>query len=346
MPPKANAPERVLQEQVNLPTFADIEKAAVVLQDRIERTPLLESPLLNQQLGGRLFVKAECLQTTGSFKLRGATNFLCQEADNLPPSGVVAFSSGNHAQAVAYAAARQKVPALIIMPKTAPAVKIANTRAYGAKTRLYDPAHESREDIAAQIAQETGAHILPPFDHPLVIAGQGTVGLEIAAACTQKALAPDICIASVSGGGLVSGIALALEQHHPQCAVYGAEPEYYDDLYRSLEAGERVRIPPNPPPSIADALLSPIPGKLTFALAKTRLKGAARVSETSLKQAVSAAFQYFKLVVEPGGATALAALLSGKIPIKGKIAVAVLSGGNIDPDLFRDCLTQTFPAAS
>lgn len=324
----------------DLPTFSDILEAATRLYGKAVATPLLESPLLNDRLGGRLLVKAETLQRTGSFKFRGAFNRIALIPAEERRQGVVAFSSGNHAQGVAAAARMLGLPATIVMPSDAPAVKVANTRAWGAEVVLYDRWTQSREEIGADISQRTGATLVKPYDDRFLIAGQGTVGLEIADQAARLGAGPDAVIAPASGGGLIAGIALAIEERTPATQVLTAEPEGFDDHRRSLEAGRRVGNEPGRA-SLCDALLAPIPGELTFAVNSRLLAGGSTVSETEVCEAMATAFEHFKLVVEPGGAAALAAVLAGHVDIAGRTVVAVCSGGNVDPAVYMAALART-----
>lgn len=315
-------------------TVADIEAAARRLDGRAVCTPLLESPLLNEQLGIRLLLKAEPLQRTGSFKFRGAYNRIAMLSETERRRGVVAFSSGNHAQGVAHAAQLLGAPAVIVMPGDAPAIKIANTREYGADVVLYDRHRESREEIGARISAERGLALVRPYDDPGVIAGQGTVGLEIVNQCANRGLVPDLVAASASGGGLIAGIATAVKARLPAAAVYCAEPEGFDDHARSLAAGRRVGHVEGAE-TLCDALMAPTPGEITFAINRRLLAGGLVASEVAIKTAMSVAFRHFKLVVEPGGACALAAVLQGLQAkddrFSGRTVVVVASGGNIDP---------------
>jgi threonine dehydratase len=320
-----------------LPDIDDVRAAAVRLRGEAITTPLLSSPIVDERLGGRLLIKAECLQRTGSFKFRGAYNALVQLDAQRRQAGVIAYSSGNHAQGVAAAAQCLGMPATIVMPADAPAIKVANTRAYGAEIVFYDRYTESREEIAQRIARERGAELLPPYDDARIIAGQGTVGLEIAMEAQARDLTLDAVVASCSGGGLVTGCALAVKAMNPQTLVYAAEPQGLDDMRRSLESGTHVANDPAAR-SICDALLAPTPGVLTFALAQRLLAGSIAVSDDSVRTAMAVAFEDYKLVVEPGGAAALAAVLSGKLDIKGKTIAVVASGGNVDRGLFKAAL--------
>jgi len=315
------------------PDIEDIRTAAQRLDGRAVLTPLLESPLLNARLGGRLLVKAETLQRTGSFKFRGAYNTLAQLDAAQRRGGVVAYSSGNHAQGVAAAAQLLGMPAVIVMPADAPAIKVANTSGYGAEVVLYDRYRESREEIGRRIAAERGATLVPPFDDPRVIAGQGTAGLEIAAQAKALGARLDAVIIPCSGGGLAAGCALALSAECPDVAVYAAEPEGFDDMRRSLAAGARVANDPGAR-SICDALLVAMPGELTFPINRRLLAGGFAVSDDEVLDAMATAFGELKLVVEPGGAAALAAALSGKIDVKQRNVAVIASGGNVDPAIF------------
>lgn len=319
------------------PDVADIEAAADRLEGYAVRTPLLENPTLNAQAGGRILLKAEPLQRTGSFKFRGAYNFLSQIPEATRRNGVVAYSSGNHAQGVAAAAQLFDVPATIVMPADAPVMKVENTKNYGAEVISYDRRTEDREKIATEIATSTGATLVPPYDHPWTIAGQGTVGLEIAAQCQERGITPDTVLVCCGGGGLTAGIATALATHCPTTRVMTVEPEGFDDARRSFENGERTANEGSTK-SICDALLAPEPGALTFSIMQRENVNGLVVSDQEVRQAVAFAWRHLKLVVEPGGAVTLAAILSGKIDCRGKVVAATLSGGNVDADVFRDCL--------
>jgi threonine dehydratase len=302
-------------------------------------TPLLESPVVNARLGFRLLLKAESLQRTGSFKFRGAYNRLVQLDADERQAGVVAYSSGNHAQGVAAAAQLLGIPALIVMPADAPAIKIANTRGYGAEVVLYDRYAEEREAVAARIVEERGATLVPPFDDWRIIAGQGTVGLELAGQAKAVGARIDVAMAPSSGGGLIAGIALALAAESPDTAVYSAEPAGLDDLRRSLASGERQRNDPAAR-SICDALLSPTPGMLTFAVNRRLLAGGLAASDDAVCRAMALAFSDYKLVVEPGGAAALACALEGGLDLRGRTVAVVASGGNVDRDAYAAALAR------
>jgi threonine dehydratase len=320
----------------DLPVFADIEDAARRLKGWARLTPLLENPILNDQLGFRLLVKPECLQRTGSFKFRGAYNKISRIPEAERAGGVVAFSSGNHAQGVAAASTLMGMTSTIIMPKDAPKAKIDNTRALGGTVVLYDRLTENREEIGERLKTEKGATLVKPYDDPMIIAGQGTIGLEIAAQSKELGFKPDVVIVPAGGGGLVSGTALALSGTIG-CPVYSAEPSTYDDTKRSLEAGSRQSVPIDSV-SICDALLAPTPGVLTFALNHRLLAGGLSVTDEEALKAMKTAMLSLKIVVEPGGAVALAAALTQKIDLSGKTVVVVCSGGNADPEMLARAL--------
>ncbi|WP_425328452.1 threonine/serine dehydratase [Rhodopseudomonas palustris] len=327
-------------DSVSLPiTAADIEAAAAVLAPYAVRTPLLTSPALDAITGARVYLKPEMLQRTGSFKFRGAFNKLSAIPAAARGGGVVAFSSGNHAQGVAAAAQILGMRATIVMPADAPLSKRERTKGYGAEVVLYDRDREDREAIARDIANSRGATLVPPYDDPKVIAGQGTVGREIAADLAAMGIAPDIVVAPASGGGLVAGTALAVTTRFPEAAVMSAEPEAFDDHARSIAAGRRE---PHKAEgrTICDALMASIPGELTFAINQQLLSRGVTASDAEVGKAVAFAFREFKLVVEPGGAVALAALLAGHIDARGKTIAIVLSGGNVDADLFARLIAE------
>lgn len=320
-------------------TSAHVAAAAQRLDGIVVRTPLLRSPGLDALTGGAILLKPECLQRTGSFKIRGAYNRLAQLTDEQRAAGVVAFSSGNHAQGVAYAGQLLGIATTIVMPADAPALKIAGTRAYGAQVVLYDRLTESREAIAARIAAEQGSVTVPSFDDPDVIAGQGTIGCEIAEDAAALGLAPDTAVICCSGGGLASGIALGLRGALPQCAIITAEPAGYDDMARSLALGERVTLD-EMPPTLCDALQAPAPGLLTLPILLEAGASGVAVTSAQVIAAMRFAFSALKLVLEPGGAVALAAVLSGTVPTRGRTVAVVLSGGNVDPAVFAGCLVE------
>src|SRR5271154_1612992 len=318
---------------VLLPAVDDIDDAARRLAGVALRTPLLTSAALDAMTGGRVFLKAETLQRTGSFKFRGAYNKLASIPIEQRTGGVVAYSSGNHAQGVAAAAGLLGMPCVIVMPKDAPRAKRERTAALGAEVVLYDRMHDNREAIAGDIAARRGATLVPPYDDALIIAGQGTAGREIVEDLSSIGLVPDIVVVTASGGGLTAGIALAVKARAPAAVVYTAEPQDFDDHARSFRSGQREQNAALTG-TICDALMARMPGKLTFAINRSLVGGGVVVSDDEVAGAVGFAFAELKLVVEPGGAVALAALMTGKIDIAGKVAVAVLSGGNVDPELF------------
>jgi threonine dehydratase len=322
------------EDQAALPTAADVDAAAGRLAGIAHRTPLIRSAVLDARTGGRVFLKAETLQRTGSFKFRGAYNKLSAVAAQENPGGVVAFSSGNHAQGVAAAARLLGLPAVIVMPRDAPRSKRERTAALGAEVVLYDRERDDREVIAHEIAERRGAVLVPPYDDPLIIAGQGTAGREIVEDLAQAGLSPDVVLVNASGGGLIAGIALAVRARVPQARLYTAEPEGFDDHARSFRSGRREQ---NAAVSgtICDALMARSPGRITFAITQALVGEGVSATDAEVAAAVAFAFHELKLVVEPGGAVGLAALLAGKVDAGGKVVVAVLSGGNVDPDLFH-----------
>lgn len=324
----------------DLPTIEDIEDAAVRLRGVAVHTPLLRYDVLDQAIGAPVWIKPETLQRTGSFKMRGAWNRISRIIEADRPKGVVAFSSGNHAQGVAESARILGIKARIVMPADAPRAKIESTRARGAAVRLYDRLSESREAIAAEIAHASGATTIRPFDDGWIMAGQGTAGLEAAVDAAARGVSFASLVCNASGGGLLAGVAVAFEAHSPSTEVYVAEPQGHDDLIRSLAAGKIVGNAPGIR-SIADALLSPEPGVLPFAIHQRRVKGGFTASNDQLLDAMSYAFHNLKLVVEPGGANALAVLLNNRehFARRGPVLV-VLSGGNVDAELFSQAIAR------
>jgi len=320
-----------------LPTVEDVQAAGARIAGHARRTPLLYGTALDARIGGRILLKLETLQHTGSFKFRGAYNRLSQLDDTQRAAGVVAFSSGNHAQGVAAAARLLGIPATIVMPADAPRVKMRNTLALGAEIVAYDRLRESREAIAARLANERGAVLVPSFDDPDIIAGQGTVGLEIFEQATEAGLALDDVIVCTSGGGLVAGTALAIRALSPGTRVWSAEPEGHDDHRRSLACGRRESNLPGTR-SICDALLAPEPGVLTFEINRRLLAGGLAVTDEEVRTAIATAARTLKLVVEPGGAVALAAVLAQRLEARGRTVAVVLSGGNVDDALLAEIL--------
>jgi threonine dehydratase len=315
----------------------EIEAAAGRIAGHALRTPLLNAPLLDRLAGRRIFVKAECLQKTGSFKYRGARSAISALSPELRARGVLAFSSGNHAQGVACAAAEMGAPATIVMPSDAPALKIANTRAHGAEVVLYDRDSEDREEIGAALSEARGLSLIKPFDNEHVIAGQGTAGLEIAEQAAEAGIETAEVLVCCGGGGLTSGIALALADRAPRLRVRPVEPEGFDDVARSLVAGSR-QTNNRMSGSICDAIVTPSPGVLTFPILQAHCGPGMAVPDADALRAMALAFLRLKIVVEPGGAVALAAALFHAEGDGDVIAVA--SGGNVDPAIFARALDQ------
>ena len=321
-------------------SFAGVQDAARQIAGHAVRTPLIESPALNERLGGRVLMKAENLQVIGAFKFRGAYNRISRLTEDEKARGVVAYSSGNHAQAVAAAARAVGTTAIIVMPADSPKVKVEGVIAYGGEVRTYDRYSESREAIGEEIAATRGSVLVRPFDDPFVIEGQGTTGLEIVEDARARGLELDQLVCGTSGGGLIAGINLAMAALSPDTAVIGVEPEAYNDTVLSLAAGERLTHAPAKP-TICDALMTDRPGELTFPINR-RLTRVETVSDTEVAEAVRFAFRTLKLVVEPGGAVSLAALLTGKVRTNGQTTAIVLSGGNVDPALFSAIIEDRF----
>jgi threonine dehydratase len=313
----------------------EIEAAAQRLDGVAVRTPLLRNHALDEVAGGRVLLKPECLQVTGSFKIRGAYNFLSQLTPDEAGRGVVAFSSGNHAQGVAAAGEMLGIHAAIVMPEDAPRAKLDNTRHLGGEVITYDRYTGDREAIARDIAKQRGAVVVPSYDHDYIIAGQGTVGFEIAQQCREQGITPDQVLVCCGGGGLVSGSAVALKHFYPDVSVHTVEPEGFDDTARSLRSGQREHIGDDAR-SICDALQAHTPGELTFEIMRRMLADGLIVSDEDVRAAMRFAFRNLKLVIEPGGAVALAAVLARKIETAGKTTVIVASGGNVDRDLYAE----------
>ncbi|HEY6049126.1 MAG TPA: threonine/serine dehydratase [Sphingomicrobium sp.] len=309
-------------------TREDVVEAGRRIAGMVETTPLIESEVA----GTRLWLKCECLQTGGAFKLRGATNRLLQLSPQERERGVVAFSSGNHARGVAIAARRLGIRAIIVMPSDAPQVKIEGTRSEGAEIIFYDRRRDSREEIAAKISSETGATVVPSFDDPAIVAGQGTVGLDI---LEQMPVAPTQIVVPCGGGGLASGITLAV----PEAEIVIVEPWGWDDMAQSLRRGEIVPVAADAPASFCDALLTPCVSPITFGILQQRNARALSVTDSEAAAAVRFAFERHGLTVEPGGAVGLAALLAGKVA-PSEATVVVLSGGNVDPALHARIINE------
>lgn len=319
--------------------FADITAARDRIAGHARVTPLLSSPFLDDLAGRRVLVKPECLQVTGSFKYRGARSALSAMDPITRSRGVIAYSSGNHAQGVAQAARDFGVPSVIVMPSDAPELKLANTRALGAEVVTYDRATGDRDAIGAQIALERGLTLVKPFDEPMVIAGQGTVGLELADQCADLGVANADVLVPCGGGGLTSGIAVALSSKAPGMIVRPVEPEGFDDVTRSLASGRMERNTAMTG-SICDAIITPSPGGLTLPLMQAHCGPGLVVSDAEALAAMRAAFLRLKLVVEPGGAVALAAALFQSRSIQADTVIVILSGGNVDPVLFTQSLAE------
>ena len=317
----------------------DIQAAADRLKGEAVRTPLLNFAALDKEVGGRVFIKPENLQRTGSFKFRGGYNRLSAMSLEDRAKGVVAFSSGNHAQGVAAAAELLGIKATIVMPSDAPAIKMAGTKAYGAEVVTYDRYTESREEIAARISKETGAVLVPSYDDPYIIAGQGTIGLEAAEDLSVRGIVPDQAVFCCGGGGLSSGSFLALKGRFADMGCYTVEPQGYDDTMRSLQTGSRQQADMKTR-SICDALLAESPGEMPFTILKSLGTSGLVVSDDEALAAVKFAAEKMKLVVEPGGAVALAAVLSGKLPVEDRTTLIVLSGGNIDPQALSGAVSR------
>ncbi|MDO8423216.1 MAG: threonine/serine dehydratase [Parvibaculum sp.] len=318
---------------IALPTSADVSAAAARIKDVAVRTPLLTNARLDEVVGARVFVKPEVLQRTGSFKFRGAYNRISQIAEADRAGGVVAWSSGNHSQGVAAASTLLGLPSWIAMPKDAPQIKVERTRAFGAEVVFYDRFSDDREAIGRELAAKHGAVIVPPYDDLHIIAGQGTAGLEIAEDAARLGVTLDTVLVPAGGGGLAAGTALAFGDRSPTTQIYCVEPDGFDDHGRSLISGEREKNA-DTTGSFCDALMAPMPGEITFAINAWHLAGGLSVSDVEVADAMRFAYTELKLVVEPGGAVALAALLSQKIDVRGQAVALVLSGGNVDPVLF------------
>ena len=320
---------------IEMVTNDAIIKAAKRLKGKIVRTPLLKSDHVNKELKSNIYIKAENLQTIGAFKFRGAMNTILQLPADVKK--VVAWSSGNHAQAVAAAANITEREATIVMPKDSPKTKLNGTIAWGAKIVEYDRNTENREEIGKAIAKEQNAIIIPPFDDVNVIIGQGTAGLEAVEQLKEINVIPDIVLCCCGGGGLIAGVSTSIKANYPNAQIYSVEPENFDDTKKSLEADMIVENTMQHL-SICDALLANKPGNITFEINRKNLSGGISISDTESLIAMKIAYKYFKIVLEPGGAVALAAAISKKIDIKNKNVLVIASGGNVDSDIFEKCL--------
>jgi threonine dehydratase len=326
-------------EPMRLPDFADVQAAAKRLRGVALCTPLLCGTPLDERTGGRVLLKLESLQRHGSFKIRGAYNRLVQLNEEERKTGVVAFSSGNHAQGVAGAARMLGIRATIVMPADAPRLKLENTRALGAEVVLYDRYHENREGVAARILSERGGTLVPAFDDPHIVAGQGTAGLELMQQAMAAGFTPDQVLIGASGGGLLAGSALAIRALSPATEVHAVEPAAFDDIRRSLAAGRRLENPPEAR-TICDALMSSPCGAIPFALMRQHVAGGLAVSDEEVLEAMAYGFRVLKLVIEPGGAVALAAVLAGRLPLAGRTTAILVTGGNVDPATFAAALAR------
>jgi threonine dehydratase len=319
--------------------IADIQAAAERLEGVTVKTPLLRNAELDRVAGGTVLIKPECFQPIGSFKIRGAYNLLSQLTTEQASKGVVAWSSGNHAQGVALAGKLLGIHAAIVMPEDAPAAKLESTRRLGGEIITYDRYTEDREAIARRIASERGAEIVPSYEDERIIAGQGTAGLEIAQQAAELELNVDTLLVCCGGGGLTAGCAIAMHAFFPDADIYTVEPEDFDDTARSLDSGERVANSPGAR-SICDALLTDMPGQLTYDIMREHIKAGLTVSDAEVREAMRFAFRNLKVVVEPGGAVGLAAVLAGKVETAGKTTAIIFSGGNVDAELFASIQTE------
>ena len=327
------------QPQLTLPTRLDIVRAAERLKGQAVKTPLLRSDVLDERLGGRVFIKAECLQRTGSFKFRGAYNRIsCLDADERK-RGVIAYSSGNHAQGVAAAARLNGTTAKILMPLDAPRAKVEGVKFWGGEVVGYDRATQSREAMGREIAEAEGRVLVPPYEDPYIIAGQGTAGLEAIEQLDEAGAKADAVVCCAGGGGLIAGVGLAFKHAHPETEIWAAEPAGFDDHKRSLASGQR-ETNTQLTGSICDAIITPTPGELTWALNAHQLAGGAAVTDEEVLDAMAFAWRHLKIVVEPGGAAAFAAVLAGHVPVKGRTVCALVTGGNVDREMFSRALER------
>lgn len=326
--------------EIAIPVFQDVEQAALRIKNYVYRTPLLCSPILDEIANARIWLKAENLQVTGSFKARGAFNALLNMSPEQRARGIIAYSTGNHGQAIAWAARRLNTKATIVMPSDAPQNKIRGALKQGAEVRQYDRRSESREAIGMKILEETGGTLIPPGDHPDVLAGQGTVVLEALAQLKQATSdnSPGVFITPCGGGGLAAGSSLVLDRLSPSTRIFAVEPAGFDDTVRSLSSGRRENNPPDSR-SICDALQANTPAELPYAINRQLLTGAVAVNDEEVATAIRFALEQLHILVEPGGCVALAAVLAGKLDIKGENTILVLSGGNIDMPLLAGILS-------
>ena len=314
--------------------YKSIEEAYNLINTKIIKTPLVSNDYINNLLNAEIYFKLENLQSTGSFKLRGATHKILKSLDDISENGVVAYSSGNHAQAVAFSASQNNLSAKIIMPKTAPQIKIENTKKYGAEVILYDTYFQSREEIGNEIQKKDNRALIKPYDDEDIIAGQGTAAIEIVNDLKEQSIEPDLYLCCCGGGGLIAGTSTYLKHIYPNIRSYSVEPDEFDDTKRSLEAGKLIENKKNAK-SFCDALLAPQPGNITFQINSNNLEGGLSVSDEEVTKTIILLAEQLKIVVEPGGAVAAAAALNNKIDVKNKKIIVMISGGNIDQSLFN-----------
>jgi len=311
-----------------------IEEAYNLINKKIVKTPLVSNDYINNLLNAEIYFKLENLQRTGSFKLRGATHKILKSLNDISENGVVAYSSGNHAQAVAFSASQNNLSAKIIMPKTAPQIKIENTKKCGAEVILYDTYFQSREEIGNEIQKKDNRALIKPYDDEDIIAGQGTAAIEIVNDLKEQSIEPDLYLCCCGGGGLIAGTSTYLKHIYPDIKSYSVEPKEFDDTKRSLEAGKLIENKKNAK-SFCDALLAPQPGNITFQINSNNLEGGLSVSDEEVTKTIILLAEQLKIVVEPGGAVAAAAVLNNKIDVKNKKIIVMISGGNIDLSLFN-----------
>ncbi|GLK51133.1 MAG: pyridoxal-5'-phosphate-dependent protein [Maricaulis sp.] len=326
-----------MSSPLNPPSYSDIADAAERLAGHAVRTPLLRNDVLDERTGARVFVKAECLQRTGSFKFRGAFNRISRMNADEKTRGVMAYSSGNHAQGVAAAARINGTTAKILMPADAPRSKVEGVKFWGGEVVEYDRGTQNREEMGRAIAEAEGRVLVPPYEDPFIIAGQGTAALEASEQMAEAGAVPDVVICPAGGGGLIAGTGLAMLHHHPAARVWAAEPVGFDDFRRSLASGRR-EINERLTGSVCDAIITPTPGELTWSINSGQLAGGAAVSDDEALAAVAFAWRHLKIVVEPGGAVALAAVLTGRVETRGKTVCVIASGGNVDRAMFARAL--------
>ena len=319
--------------------FKAIDEAYKRIKDQVLRTPLITSEYINKILNAQVYFKLENLQWTGSFKLRGAMNKIMQLNVDQRKNGVVAYSSGNHAQAVAYASNINGISSIIIMPKNAPLIKINNTKKYGAQVILYDPLVESREKMANKISEDQGRTLIRPYDDLDIIAGQGTSGKEIVQEMIRLKLSPDLYLCCCGGGGLIAGTSTYLKYQFPNIDCYAVEPEEFNDTQISLEKNEITPVIQGSQ-SVCDALLAPQPGELTFSINRKILRGGLSVNDNEVKDTIIQLAENLKIVVEPGGVVAASALLNNRLEIRNKTVIVMVSGGNIDNEFFSQIVNN------